>query len=83
MSKKASRIATSELAQFASQGLNRALEVRELAGQELSPEQLAQVSGGVALLNWNGIINGGRLLQQLQVAPQLDAGLTLNKFAAF
>lgn len=83
MSKKASRIATSELAQFASQGLNRALEVRELAGQELSPEQLDQVSGGLALLKFNGIINGGRLLQQIQQFQQFDPALNLKGAALF
>lgn len=46
MSDKSKRISSDELALFAAQGLERALEARQSAGIELTQTELEQVSGG-------------------------------------
>lgn len=54
MSDKSKRISSDELAMFAAQGLERALEARQSAGIELTRTELEQVSGGGI---WGSIVN--------------------------
>lgn len=73
MSTKTLRITTTDLSQFASQGVERALAARQTVGVELNAAELEQVGGGayVGLNPWivnGGIINGLRPydLQQIK-----------------
>lgn len=68
MSNKTTRISSEELATFAAQGIQRAMEAREAAGIELTQEQLDHVSGGLAFNQ--GIIAGGIRLSQIQAINQ-------------
>lgn len=59
---KPQRINPSELADVAAQAVSRALAARESCMRELSPQELADVSGGatVSVMLSKGIIAGGR-----------------------
>lgn len=80
---KPQRINASEIASVAAQGVNRALAARESCLRELTPQELADVSGGatVSVLISKGILAGGRRLNDFaatlgsgMTAPTLDAG---------
>lgn len=58
--KKPQRISQDDLASMAAQGVSRALAARENCMRELSPQELADVSGGALALVNKGIIAGGR-----------------------
>lgn len=61
---KPQRITQAELAGVAAQAVSRALAARESCLRELSPQELAEVSGGAAAgtaFLAKGIIAGGRL----------------------
>jgi hypothetical protein len=45
--KKPARISRDDVAKIAAQGVERALEARRFAGQELTPDQADQVSGAI------------------------------------
>jgi hypothetical protein len=83
---KPQRITQAELAGVAAQAVSRALAARESCLRELSPQELADVSGGAAgsTLLAKGIIAGGRpvdmyasALTTLTTSPALNTS-TLN-----
>jgi hypothetical protein len=84
---KPQRITQAELAGVAAQAVSRALAARESCLRELSPQELAEVSGGAAAgtaFLAKGIIAGGRpvdmyasALTTLTTSPALNTS-TLN-----
>jgi len=81
MSSKTMRITTDELTTVADEGVARALDARKAAGVELSPEELAQVSGGVVMVKPAiGIING-RMIDLAKSVTNIAANVNVATIA--